>query len=222
VNVRYRDDPESLTTRWITLGQACKLLGVNESTLRRWADAGHVRSFRTPGGHRRFSEDDLRALVAGQSQAAEEPYTSISTMALTRIRRRLQRGRSHEAHWYSELNEDEREKLRPLGRRLVALVSEYLMRGARRTDLMDEAKGIAHEYGVLLVRDGLSLRDAVEAFTFFRKTLDETAIEEAQKTDLTTEKAIELWELLTNLADQVLITIAESYEEAELAGAARR
>ncbi|HSP55765.1 MAG TPA: MerR family DNA-binding transcriptional regulator, partial [Dehalococcoidia bacterium] len=48
---RYRDDPENLATRWITLGQACKLLGVNESTLRRWADAGNVRSFRTPGGH---------------------------------------------------------------------------------------------------------------------------------------------------------------------------
>ena len=45
---RYRDDAETLNTRWITLGQACKLLGVNESTLRRWADAGHTRSFRTP------------------------------------------------------------------------------------------------------------------------------------------------------------------------------
>ena len=65
MNNRFRDDSEGLATRWITLGQACKLLGVNESTLRRWADAGHVRSFRTPGGHRRFSEEDLRVLMAG-------------------------------------------------------------------------------------------------------------------------------------------------------------
>ncbi len=216
---RYRDDPESLTTRWITLGQACKLLGVNESTLRRWADAGHVRSFRTPGGHRRFSEDDLRSLVAGQAPVAREPYNSISNLALTRIRRRLQRGRNQSAHWYSGLGQEERDRMRPLGRRLVALVSEYLTRGARRTNLMDEARDIAHEYGRLLSRDGLSLRDAVEAFTFFRKTLDETAMEEAQKSELTAEKALELWELLSNLADQVLLSIAESYSEAEVATA---
>jgi excisionase family DNA binding protein len=114
MNGRYRDDPEGLATRWITLGQACKLLGVNESTLRRWADAGHVRSFRTPGGHRRFSEDDLRVLMAGQVPASREPYDSIGNIALTRIRRRLQRGRGQSAHWYSELDEEERESLRPL------------------------------------------------------------------------------------------------------------
>lgn len=220
MNSRY--EPDTLATRWITLGQACKLLGVNESTLRRWADAGHVRSFRTPGGHRRFSEEDLRVLMAGQAPAQDEPYTSISGLALTRIRRRLQRGKSQSAHWYSNLNEEDRETMRPLGRRLVALVSEYLTKGAKRANLMDEAKEIAHEYGRILVRDGLSLRDAVEGFTFFRKTLDETAMEEAQKNELSAEKAIELWELLTNLGDQVLISIAESYEEAGMASAVRR
>ena len=216
MNGRFRDENEPLSTRWITLGQACKLLGVNESTLRRWADAGHVRSFRTPGGHRRFSEDDLRILMAGQVPASRQPYDSIGNTALTRIRRRLQRGRGQDAHWYSELNEEEREGLRPLGRRLVTLVSEYLTGGANRPHLIDEARNIAHEYGALLVRDGLSLRDAVEAFTFFRKTLDETAMEEAQKSDLTSDKAIELWELLANLGDQMLLSIAESYEEAEM------
>ena len=222
MNGRYRDDPESLATRWITLGQACKLLGVNESTLRRWADAGHVRSFRTPGGHRRFSEDDLRVLMAGQMPATSEPYNAISNMALTRIRRRLQRGKGQTAHWFSNLDEEDREKMRPLGRRLVALVSEYLTKGTKRSNLLDEAKEISREYGRLLVRDGMSLRDAVEGFTFFRKTLDETAMEEAQKNELTTEKAIELWELLTNLGDQVLISIAESYEEAGVAAAVPR
>jgi excisionase family DNA binding protein len=220
VTSRYRDDPESLATRWITLGQACKLLGVNESTLRRWADAGHVRSFRTPGGHRRFSEDDLRVLMAGQVPQQAEPYNAISNIALARIRRRLQRGKGQSAHWFSNLAEEDREKMRPLGRRLVALVSEYLTRGSRRSDLLEEARGIAREYGKLLVHDGMSLRDAVEGFTFFKKTLDETAMEEAQKNELTTEKAIELWELLTNLGDQVLISIAESYEEAGMASAA--
>ena len=219
---RYRDDPESLTTRWITLGQACKLLGVNESTLRRWADAGHVRSFRTPGGHRRFSEDDLRSLVAGQAATAEqEPYTAISNLALSRIRRRLQRGRSHAAPWYTGLPEEEREHMRPLGRRLVAMVSEYLTKGSRRGPLLDEARDIAREYGSQVSHDGLGLRDTLDAFIFFRKTLNETAMEEAQKNEMTVEKVLEMWELLSTLEEQMLLSLAESYEEAEAVPARR-
>ena len=217
---RLREDPEAFSTRWITLGQACKLLGVNESTLRRWADAGHVRSFRTPGGHRRFSEDDLRSLTAGQGGGGRQPYTSLSQLALSRIRRRLQRGRG-QAPWYSGISEDDRERLRPLGRRLVALVSEYLTKGARRTRLIDEAREIGHQYGRELNRDNLGLRDAVEAFTFFRKGLDDTAMEVAQKSDLSAEEAVEVWELLSNLADQVLLAITETYEETALAPAKR-
>lgn len=222
MNNRYRDDPEALATRWITLGQACKLLGVNESTLRRWADAGHVRSFRTPGGHRRFSEEDLRVLMAGQMPASAEPYDSISGLALARIRRRLQRGRANSPHWYSNLTDEDRDSMRPLGRRLVTLISEYLTKGAKRTHLLDEAKEIAQEYGKLLVHDGLSLRDAIEGFTFFRKTLDETAMEEAQKNELSADQAIELWELLTTLGDHVLISIAQSYEDAGVTAGVRR
>ena len=211
---RLRDTSDSFSTRWITLGQACKLLGVNESTLRLWADAGHVRSFRTPGGHRRFSEEDLKALVAGRGGAGGEPYTSLGQLALARIRRRLQRGRNR-APWYSSMSEEERERLRPLGRRLVDLVSEYMTKGARRSQLTDEARDIGHEYGKELVGDRLSIRDAVEAFAFFRKGLDDAAMELAQKNDLSAEEAVEVWELLSNLADQVLLAIAEAYEQAE-------
>ncbi len=216
---RYREDPELLAGRWITLGQACKLLGVNESTLRRWADAGQVRSFRTPGGHRRFSEDDLRALVAGQGP--REPYSAIGSLALARIRRRLQRGRSQAAPWYAGLNENQRERLRLLGRRLVTLVSEYLTKGARRSRLAEEAREIGEEMGRELANDGLPMRDFLEAFTFFRKGLDDTAMELSQKSQLSSEEAVEIWELLSSLADQVLLAIAGAYDEARAGAPAR-
>src|SRR5438445_11653341 len=121
---RFRDDPETLSTRWITLGQACKLLGVNESTLRRWADAGHTRSFRTPGGHRRFSEDDLRAMMAGHAASTREPFTSISQVALSRIRRRLQRGRNQTC--YCGLAEASSDSARTYARRPVSPDSQSL------------------------------------------------------------------------------------------------
>lgn len=217
----FRDAPESFPTRWITLGKACKRLGVNESTLRRWADAGQVRSFRTPGGHRRFSEEDLERLIAGRGGGGGESNTSqLGQVALSRIRRRLQRGGA--AAWSAGISEEERERLRPLGRRLVGLVSEYMTKGARRSQLVDEARDIGHEYGRELARDHLTVRDAVEAFTFFRKGLDESAMELSQKNDLRTDEAVEVWELLSGLADQVLLAIAETFEHAQPGAAEAR
>ena len=187
---------------------------MNESTLRRWGDAGHIRSFRTPGGHRRFAEDDLRSLMAGQGRLGVTTYGTLGHLATVRIRRRLQRGKSHEAPWFASISEDLRERMRPLGRRLVNLVSEYLARGSRRSRLLDEARRIGRDYGKELAESSMRLSDAIEAFTFFRKSLDDAAIELAHRSNLSAEEAVEVWELLAGLADQVLLSMTEAYEEA--------
>jgi excisionase family DNA binding protein len=43
----------------LTASQAARHLGVSISTVRRWSDAGHLEGYRTPGGQRRFSVDQL-------------------------------------------------------------------------------------------------------------------------------------------------------------------
>jgi excisionase family DNA binding protein len=214
VSARARNQTnEARVSRWITLGEACKLLGVNESTLRRWADAGHIRSFRTPGGHRRFSEEDLHIMTVGQGVQENTMYSGLNQLTVSRIRRRLQRSRGPATEWYQRIPDGERDRLRPLGRRLVTLASEYLVKGSRRARLAEEAREIGREYGRQLATDGFSLRDAIEGFTFFRKSLDDSVIELAQRSNLTAEETVESWELLSGLADQVLLSITEAYDE---------
>ena len=60
--------PRHETRRWLSINEACRMLGVDQSTLRRWSDAGKVPVFRTPGGHRRYAEDDLLLLVDERSR----------------------------------------------------------------------------------------------------------------------------------------------------------
>ena len=43
-----------------------EVLGVSEATVKRWADAGTLRCFRTPGGHRKFRLRDVKAFLADQ------------------------------------------------------------------------------------------------------------------------------------------------------------
>jgi excisionase family DNA binding protein len=48
----------------LTVSQAARHLGVSVGTVRRWSDAGHLRGYRTPGGQRRFTAEQLDAFVA--------------------------------------------------------------------------------------------------------------------------------------------------------------
>jgi len=46
---------------------------VDPKTVTRWAAAGRIGSIRTPGGHRRFRESEVRALLADLTSEATFP-----------------------------------------------------------------------------------------------------------------------------------------------------
>ncbi len=50
--------------RLLTPGEVAALFRVDPKTVTRWASAGRLGSIRTPGGHRRFRESEVQALIA--------------------------------------------------------------------------------------------------------------------------------------------------------------
>lgn len=48
----------------LSISDAASILGVSVATVRRWADAGHLASYRTPGGQRRFSVAEVDAFLS--------------------------------------------------------------------------------------------------------------------------------------------------------------
>jgi excisionase family DNA binding protein len=195
--------------RWLTLGQACRLLNVDESTLRRWADAGQVRTFRTPGGHRRFAEVDIRGIVNGRGK--KQPYTSeVEEVATRRIRRQVHNRTN--ADWYTHVDDAQREKLRGLGRRLMSLVADYVARRGRKTTLLEEARSTGVQYGEELAAAGMTLSQAMHAFTFFRRSLDQSAKQALARQGSAPQETIEVCEQIMSLADEVLLGIAGAYE----------
>lgn len=59
--------------RLLTPGEVAALFRVDPKTVTRWAAAGRISSIRTPGGHRRFRESEVRALLRGELDAADTP-----------------------------------------------------------------------------------------------------------------------------------------------------
>jgi excisionase family DNA binding protein len=55
---QMRNSPLGLST-----SQAANSLGVSLGTIRRWADMGYLESYRTPGGQRRFSVEQIEQFL---------------------------------------------------------------------------------------------------------------------------------------------------------------
>lgn len=60
-------EPEPL----LTPAEVAALFRVDPKTVTRWAKAGKLSSIRTLGGHRRYRESEVRALLANQEGPIE-------------------------------------------------------------------------------------------------------------------------------------------------------
>ena len=78
----------------LTTSEAARHLGVSLSTIRRWSDMGYLKGYRTPGGQRRFSTEQLDTFIdslesggpvaqAPESDVPDEPtFTAESAFRL--------------------------------------------------------------------------------------------------------------------------------------------
>jgi excisionase family DNA binding protein len=66
-------DPGADRQLVFTSSQAARYLGVSLATVRRWTDAGYLTGYRTPGGQRRFSREQLDGFIASLHRTDERP-----------------------------------------------------------------------------------------------------------------------------------------------------
>jgi excisionase family DNA binding protein len=57
----------------LSTSQAAQALGVSLGTIRRWSDMGYLHSYRTPGGQRRFSQEQIDTFLGSLAQQSADP-----------------------------------------------------------------------------------------------------------------------------------------------------
>ncbi|MFN2536977.1 MAG: BldC family transcriptional regulator [Mycobacteriales bacterium] len=77
--------------RLLTPGEVATLFRVDPKTVTRWASAGRIGPIRTPGGHRRFRESEVRALLRGEVAEVAVPAQPTGSNTVDLDARRLAR-----------------------------------------------------------------------------------------------------------------------------------
>jgi excisionase family DNA binding protein len=165
--------PRSTSARpdWVGLTEASSLLGVSPATVRRWSDAGRLRAFTTPGGHRRFSRAALKRLLpADRARRPSIGGAGLTPSRIARSYRRASREAAPELSWVLALTDEQRALFRDRGQVLARSLLQHLD--------SDEPENAAHhlksanvsaaEYGDMAATLGLSLSQTVEGFLRFR------------------------------------------------------
>lgn len=156
---------------WVSLSEASRLLGVSPATVRRWSDAGRLRAFTTPGGHRRFSRAALqRLLPADRSRRPPIAGGGLTPSRISRSYRRASREMSTELPWVLTLTDRQRTLFRDRGQILARSLLQHLDAADANSaaEHLTSAAVSASEYGSMAAGLGLSLSQTVEGFLRFR------------------------------------------------------
>jgi excisionase family DNA binding protein len=196
---------------WLTLKDASDFLGVHFTTLRGWADRGEIPVFRTPGGHRRFSLDDLRRFLAERAKSTPAPSSNaLVQAAVDRVRQEMRRSDALVQRWHHPEDTHIDQMRRERGRMLFSLAIAYVMKPQQRDQLLDSAHELGRQYGADAAATGISLVETGRAVQFFRQQLIEAV--RANESERPDSDDIRVERLLNRFLDEVLFAVLDGYE----------
>ena len=188
------------------------MLGVHPSTLRQWADAGKIPAVRTPGGHRRFAESDVRALLEPEPlQPSGVQLLVQSTLGRTHLD--VAGGKLEEQSWYRHFNETDKAEHRELGRKLLALVVKYLTQPSDRASILGEGRALGRAYGERSRAKKLSLTESVRAFLYFGGFLMDGVTQMSDTVGRSVNvDLVGAYRQISTFINEVLVAMLELYE----------
>ncbi len=198
--------------RYLSLSEASRLLGVHSTTLRRWADAGTVPVYVTPGGHRRFAVADIEALCARTMLTANQALADTwARQALNQARTELQRV-EQSPNWLAQFEDKERDIWRRMSMQLMGVVLRYVSAQDEDEALIEEARTLGATYAMYALRFNIPLSTALEAALFFRDSLIDAAMELPNRAHLPSQDTSRLLRRINHVLNAVQLAVATGYE----------
>ena len=202
-------------TKGVLLGitKASEILGVHSRTLRRWADEGHLPYVQTPGGHRRFIQEDLEKFIRQMAQNRNDQY--VNPLENKEIKKDITQSSSRISPNYSHLpinlTDNQKKEMRSIGRPLVGLVIQYASE-EKGESILEEARKLGNCVGKLCRDAGMSVSTTIETFNFYRNPILEVTFASAAKNPEAGIPKPNLYRRLDRFFNEVLVATVKAVE----------
>jgi DNA-binding transcriptional MerR regulator len=200
-------------SNWISIGEASRIIGVTEVTLRQWSDNGFIKVFITPGGHRRYNIEEIQSFVKshenklGSEEIAEiisQDKNSHKEIGLSFIK-----SFPNYKNFSPEIIKD----LGKLGQRTLGMVSDYVKNPDEYEKLLAVADEIGTDYGIILMKAELSLPNAVLSFVAHRTPILSNVMEILDHRNVALEDVTDAVPHIDKLLNQALTSMVKYYNE---------
>lgn len=213
------DSPRPVRTpEWVSIHEAALLMGVSPATLRRWSDAGDIRTFTTPGGHRRFS---LTAIAGLLPAVDSKPASHDQILEEVRLRtdRVVAGGSRRIGRGSSRLASDERGDLALAEAQLRQAVAGLLgsldaPRAGARSAALAAGRSAAGACGKLAAMRGLGLCQTVEAWLRLRRIVLRELASAARRHDLDLSTTTRWLDAASEGLDAMLMDVMGGHDRA--------
>ncbi len=202
--------PSAAGPSWLTVSGACQVLGVDASTLRLWTDAGRIRVFRTPGGHRRYRQEDLTAFVQSQQQKPQDRLADLIGPRGARLMPGASRRQIRRQRWYADLDPKAADAMRLTCRTLMDALSTYLSGGRGQRAALGAGEAAGRELGRQVAALHLSPAEATRTFLFFKGSITQAV---SSRLPMPSERRVRSIGRIGFFLDRVLVQMMAIYEQ---------
>jgi excisionase family DNA binding protein len=197
----------------IGISEASRILGVSEAALRQWTDEGKIKSFITPGGHRRYSRVALDKFTAARPRTLGIKDLLAELEETNEQLRKIGQESLKNKGWYRELSDEEKKCLADLGRRLLNLIIKYVAEPSRRAETVQTIRQAGYELGETLSRLSLPLVDSVEVFILHRDPIMRAATDLMKKRGAFTGRVVGAIPMVARLMDEALVALVAAHQQ---------
>ena len=197
----------------ISISEASNLLGISEVTLRQWTDEGKIKAFITPGGHRRYSKEDLKKFMNSSQKVLGVRDLVIGLEESIHLHREIDKANISSTSWYNELDQQSQKHLAELGRHILDLIIRYINEPSKREELIKLARNAGRDFGEVLAKSGLPLTDSVEAFILHREPLMKVTTHLMRKRGALNRRVVESIPMVTQVMDEALMSLVAAHQQ---------
>jgi len=211
-------DRRSDRQEWLSLGPASRLIGVDPDTLRRWADDGRLRTYATPGGHRRFAVADLQRLASTRRPGRRSlSALGATSERLTRAYARAYRAPDATGPFRERLGATDRDAFRADGRLLIEALVGYLDAGtdATRRHREADATALVSTTAIRMRDTGADISEAISAFIAARRPFLTELAAIGRRRSLDVARLTTLYEDAVALLDRLLLVFIDAFQSSK-------